>query len=514
MAYTVSNDYRTQLYSSDERIYSCSLTINEELIPIDQIERIEISDPIINDEEDYFRLGTFISKKLDITFKNIDDLSLKAGDNVYLSIGLKIGDDYEDVPIGYFLIDDLAEDYHKTKRIVCYDYGVKMLSNCDFSGIYTEESPTATYLEILQYICNMYGFTLGSYPTINNDVITSQYDSTFSGKKWVSFIAEAFGGNVKIDREQSDGNPVLNIIPLKQNSAITIDGLSAKEMELGETYELTRVIYENVGILYSSGDETGNTLFLRQDNPLINSQTIVDNIYTLNANFTSCSIDIEMFGDVSLDGSDTLTITIDEASYDILNNCTLTYAEGSILSKISSKIPTKQQEITTNVYGGDLENKVNRVYTEVDNIKGEIRLVSSNTYTKQEIQEIANGEFENVEVSYVANEMGKFTNEGLRISKNDVTDPTYIISDTSTLFNEEGMKVSKVEDGQVQPDSILFSGYVNENNTEYRDNYLGQSIVASQNIVVKEFAVFGDYSRIQDFDQDGVHKTGMFPIGR
>ena len=221
-----------------------------------------------------------------------------------------------------------------------------------------------------------------------------------------------------------------------------------------------------------------------------------------------------MFGDVSLDAYDTLTITLDENSYNILNNCTLTYSQGSILSKISSKIPTKQQEITTNVYGNDLENKVNRVYTEVDNIKGEIRLVSSNTYTKQEIQDIASGNFDDVEVSYVANEMGTFTDEGFRISKTNGSDPSVIISDTSTLFNEEGMKVSKVEDGQVQPDSILFAGYVNENNEEYSGDYLAQSIVASQNIVVKEFAVFGDYSRIQDFDQDGIHKTGMFPIGR
>ena len=514
MAYTTSNDYKHQLYETDERIYSCSMTINGTLIPQEQIETITISDPIINDDDDYFRLGTFISKKLEIHFKNLDNLNIKAGDELYLSISLGIGDTSEEIPIGYFIIDDLAEDYHKSNNIVCYDYGVKMLSNCDFSGIYTEQNPTATYLEILQYICNMYDFQLGSYPTINNDVLTSQYDSTFSAKKWVSYIAEAFGGNVKIGREKVDGKPVLNIIPLKQTPVLTIDGLGSKDLELGEAYQLTRVVYDNVGILYASGTETGNTMVLRQDNPLINSQAIVDNIYTLNANFTTYSMDIEMFGDVSLDAYDTLTITLDENSYNVLNNCTLTYSQGSILSKISSKIPTKQQEITTNVYGNDLENKVNRVYTEVDNIKGEIRLVSSNTYTKEEIQDIASGNFDDVEVSYVANEMGTFTDEGFRISKTDGSDPSVIISDTSTLFNEEGMKVSKVEDGQVQPDSILFAGYVNENNEEYSGDYLAQSIVASQNIVVKEFAVFGDYSRIQDFDQDGIHKTGMFPIGR
>ena len=43
MAYTTSNDYKHQLYETDERIYSCSMTINGTLIPQEQIETITIS---------------------------------------------------------------------------------------------------------------------------------------------------------------------------------------------------------------------------------------------------------------------------------------------------------------------------------------------------------------------------------------------------------------------------------------------------------------------------------------
>ena len=71
MAYNVSSDFREQCYSG-ESLYSCRLIIGSQTIPMQQISSITISSPIIDDTSEIFYIGTFISQKLTIKFKNLD----------------------------------------------------------------------------------------------------------------------------------------------------------------------------------------------------------------------------------------------------------------------------------------------------------------------------------------------------------------------------------------------------------------------------------------------------------
>ena len=133
MAYNVSGNYRNVVYSGDA-LYSCQLYINEYLVPIEQISSIKISSPIIDTTTDtgsMFHIGTFASQVLEIKFKNLNGLDLTNNPNITLNIGLYVDGNYEYIPIGKYLIDNLAENYQKTCTITCMDYAIKFKSELD-----------------------------------------------------------------------------------------------------------------------------------------------------------------------------------------------------------------------------------------------------------------------------------------------------------------------------------------------------------------------------------------------
>jgi hypothetical protein len=285
MAYSVSEQFRNQLYSG-ESTFRAILTIGENTIDNDQIASISISSPIIDDSKQVFYVGSFISQKITIKFKNMDGIEVKSGDAVDLKIGqyvyteiedeetgeIEVQGDWYDVPIGKYLVDDLAENYYEKCEITCLDYGIKFKPNIDYSPCFVNGK--ATVATILQYICDYFNVSLGDYPTINDDVEVGTYDSTVSGKQWISYIAELKGCNAKIDRS---GNLVLQ--PIKQGSNVPINALESASWELGEKYEITQVTYFDAIRNFSYGTDEGNTLIIRQDNPFITDTSVVQNIY-------------------------------------------------------------------------------------------------------------------------------------------------------------------------------------------------------------------------------------------
>lgn len=148
MAYIVGEDFTEQLYSG-ESIFRATLKINNVTIPNDQIASISISSPIIDDSKQVFYIGSFISQKITIHFKNMDNIAVESGQEVSLSIGQYVIDEIDeessewvDVPIGKFIVDDLSEDYYDKCEISCLDYAVKFKPNVDYSECFTNGKAT------------------------------------------------------------------------------------------------------------------------------------------------------------------------------------------------------------------------------------------------------------------------------------------------------------------------------------------------------------------------------------
>lgn len=368
MAYNVTKRFREIVYSGGA-IYKCSLKINNKLVPNRQIAKITISNPIIDTTSDYFYVGSYIAQKLTIKFKNLDNLDIKSNNDVSLDISLNVDGTEVNVPIGKFLIDDLSENYYESCEITCLDYSVKAKNNIDYSPCFVDGK--AKIDTIFEYICNFFGITFDpNYPKTNGDIEVGIYDSTVSGKRYISYIAELKGCNAKHGR---DG--ILYLIPLKQTSNVSINALKSKSWKLGEKFQISGVSYDDGARPFKAGDTTNNTLYIRSDNPFVKDQTTIDNIYNVVKDTIIWNLKTENYGDISLDPWDNISYQLGEETYNTLMNVNLTY-EMNISSTNEIKLPTKQQEQTTNVVGGDVQSRLLRVGRTIDLINGEIKDLS------------------------------------------------------------------------------------------------------------------------------------------
>ena len=368
MAYNVTKRFREIVYSGGA-IYKCSLKINNKLVPNRQIAKITISNPIIDTTSDYFYVGSYIAQKLTIKFKNLDNLDIKSNNDVSLDISLDVDGTEVNVPIGKFLIDDLSENYYETCEITCLDYSVKAKNNIDYSPCFVDGK--AKIDTIFEYICNFFGITFDpNYPKTNGDIEVGIYDSTVSGKRYISYISELKGCNAKHGR---DG--ILYLVPLKQTSSVSINALKSKSWKLGEKFQISGVSYDDGARPFKAGDTTNNTLFIRSDNPFVQDQTTIDNIYNVVKDTVIWNLKTENYGDISLDPWDNISYQLGDETYNTLMNVNLTY-EMNISSTNEIKLPTKQQEQTTNVVGGDIQSRLLRVGRTIDLINGEIKDLS------------------------------------------------------------------------------------------------------------------------------------------
>lgn len=353
MAYNVSNDYRKVIYSGGAQ-HTAILKINNITIPTSQISKIEFDNPIFDKEAKMFYLGQFASNQTTIYFKNMNNIPIEGKINI--QIGTKVNDEYEYVPMGEQIIDYNQDDYYNNNKIVCLDDAINTKTNIDISSFVP-----CTIEELLYKLGEFYNIEIGTYPNTNKDYIVSTYDNTLSGKFYFSMIAELMGGNLKIGRDNK-----LNIIPLKHKHAVEIDATLGKEWKLENVYTISKVTYDTGSVFCTFGDDTGNTLFIRNNNIFIldNYEQLIKNIYDSVVGTTIASVKTENYGDPSLDAYDIIKYKLDDKVYYTYNNSTLTY-EMNIWSKLETSIPSKVQEQTTNVVESDDKTKIRKMQTQI-----------------------------------------------------------------------------------------------------------------------------------------------------
>lgn len=527
----ITKEFRAKSYSGSSQ-YKAKLTINGDLVPNSQISKIVISSPIINKNDKVFTLGSFISQKLTIKFRNLNNLRINSGVEVKLEIGQYIDSvqDYVYVPIGIYYIDDLGVNYHETCEITCLDKAISFKDAIDYSPCFVDGK--ATVDTILQYICTQCGVGLGEYPTTNGDIETSMYDSSVSGKRWISYIAEIKGCNAKIDR---DGK--LTLKELKNRPYVPINALKGKSFKGGEKYQISKVTYfdakRNFTAPSTEPSPVYNTLIIRQDNPFIKDQTTIDNIYNVVRGYTIQNVTTENYGDITLDSWDSIRYGFNNlGNVWTLNNNTITY-EMTIMSKVETKIPTELQQVTTNVKDNPISER-RIVKTQVDLLEGtvetltaktseldvtinqnkqdiigmlgdyalasnvlvleeNVKTLQTDTYKKTEVNKILKGQFYDENGNKIVSEIvqttsGTFDENGMLYEKTNAP--------TNTRINEIGVKVNNAANDT----ELLFAGY---------DEETKQTVVRSDNMEVKHFFVLQGKSRLEDYS-DG---TGVYWVG-
>ena len=107
-------------------------------------------------------------------------------------------------------------------------------------------------------------------------------------------------------------------------------------------------------------------------------------------------------------------------------------------------------------------------------------------------------------VDKITTSMGyTFNDKGLNINRDN--------ADTGTIVDEAGVQV--IDKTGYQETDILYAGYIKEDNTKYSD-YVGQTIVSTTNLIVRNYLVVGDNSRFENYKNPilGGQGTGAFEI--
>ncbi|MGN1301203.1 MAG: hypothetical protein ACI4U9_01575 [Clostridia bacterium] len=550
--------------------------MNGEKIPVEQIASIKISSPIIDTSSQsgmIFHIGTFISQQITIKFKNLDGLDLTSNPDIYLEIGVYVNGQYVYIPIGYFLIDELGENYQKTCEITCLDYAVKFKSNLDISQFFNEEEYILAS-DLFEAICRYYGVEHGTYPAVNNDKKIYFHDSSLSGKTNIAFLAELFAGNAKIGR---DGK--CYIIPLRNDNEepVKIDALKSKNIEIGDSYEISRVCFDDGKLKLQAGGnvisveqlpteeistdsyyyltttlkyysyvneewveatDLKNTLYIRQENLFITQQEEIDNIYNAVVGFKVNNVSCENRGDITLDAWDMIKYTTDEGVYYTLNENELTF-NGVCMSKVNTNIPSGKKNETTNIILPSLDATIRRVQTIVNEAENSIKTITEKT-TKLETDISETAKAVNNNYQDIIDKLGDYATEAeiisikesvttaqnesslaIEIAKKVQTDGVdRITTSTGYTFDEDGLTIQKT--GSKVKSTLDETGLEILDATGSTDSSLlfagydeslGETIVRTKNLIVEKYLVIGKYSRMEDFVVDGVKATGVFWIG-
>ena len=547
MAYSVSERYKEIIYSGGAE-HKAILKINDIEIPNRQIESIEISDPLIDNQQQIFYIGQFISKQLIIKFKNTENIPIEG--NVELSIATLVDDSWEEVPIGKFLIETNTEDYYNNNKLTCLDYAVKMKTNCDFSNLIVDEEGTITPItleELLVWICGHYGVELGTYPDTNKDYLISTYDNTLSGKYYISLIAELMASNAHFGRDGA-----LHIIPVKQSLNERINATKSKSFTKTSTYTISKVIFDDGVRKKEVGTDDGNTLFVRSENMFVldDYELLIENIYNEINGLTIVSLKIENYGDVSLDCWDLITYDLDGEEFVTIYNGK-TFYQQTIMSTIDVSIPTEMQTSTTNIYDSDDKNKIRKIQSQVNQANASLKILSEETNeTSSQVSslQLSIGNIETVVSNTrkeIVEELNDYaTQEALKTVQTSVSElqtDTYTkteintkltdgsvtkVQTTSGTFDENGMHYAKsgaetsstinqigvsVKETDSNKTELLFAGYVDKdkaNSNSKLANFEGQSVVYTKNNIVENYFVIGNHSRLENYE-DG---TGVFVI--
>jgi len=170
-----------------------------------------------------------------------------------------------------------------------------------------------------------------------------------------------------------------------------------------------------------------------------------------------------------------------------------------IVDKVNGEIESVVTSVNT------IDTKVNNNYDELKTqfndytpvsrtveVENSVRTLQTDTYTKTQIDtKLVDGSVEKVQTI-----SGTFDINGMTYEKPN--------SQVKTTINEVGVNTRRTSNNE----TILFAGYVDENNTQFPD-FRGQTIVATENIQVKNYFVMPDaHSRIEKYENGG----GMFYV--
>ncbi len=371
MAYIVSDRYKQVIYSGDARNKLKLLFNNVELEEADRYcERMTVKSRIVPNGAKIFSLNNFISKEAELILHDIDTSIIQ--DQVSISIGTLVGNNYEYVPIGIFNIENQPTSDKNKTTIKLRDNSVKFDFNYNAQPLIEENGGSATKLQILQDICTQAGVTCNITSFIGYLDEIGIYDNTVTARKYIADIAEQAGKIATINRSGE-----LIFVNINSLTTWNIPLSIVERYELGKAYRIGKVVYEDGVRKYETASTTYDTLFLDASNPYVSSQAQVNSILQQVNAFEIDSVKTgKILGNPAIDGYDLINIYNDRVEgnpsiFKTLATNDLTYT-GVLINTFDTQIGEDDREQNVSITGEATFKKWAR--TTIDNVEGSINL--------------------------------------------------------------------------------------------------------------------------------------------
>lgn len=364
--YNTSQEWKQKIYENVQSVLN--IYINNELVDANYILDFKVGQTLFDEE---LILGSVSSKYIE--FKIYRNQVPENISQVKVNYGILINGEYEIIPIGIFNVDEWTDNDDNTLTIKCIDNMSKFEFNYDGSAL----TYPATLIQILQDICSKAGVELGSTSFLNSNTQISVYDNTVSAREYLSYISECAGGFACIGR---DGK--LYIRTIYQNEQEIPLGLFG-EYKWGDKCTVSKVSYENGVESFKFGNDTGDNLWLNQENMYIVEEDEVENIFNQINGLEAYSFEGKTIVDPALDVGDKI----------IIDNKPVIYQgeadfQTRFIAEISSKIAIKEkQETTVKKPSQKVINR--RVQSRIKEAEGKItQLIEENSEQSQKITEV------------------------------------------------------------------------------------------------------------------------------
>ncbi len=358
--YNTSQNYKDKILN-DSTQHELNIYIDGNKIDPNHIVGFSSVLELFNNNE--FCLGC--TPEIDIEFE-MDKRDLP---DTYNEVYIETGIDKEVVPIGYFTIQKPIEDDEFKVKIKATDYMKKFEDN-KYDG--SDLNYPATMLEVLQHICTKVGVELGSISFLNDDKQIAVYDNTVSARTYLSYIAEQAEGFAVIGR---DGKLYIKTFG---EDTINFDINLFGDFTWGDKFKVSKVSYEDGIQNYKFGDETASTVYINQNNMYIVDSEQVGRIYNQIKEFEVYAFEGETIIDPAYDIGDVLIIDGKKVIY----QGELDYA-GKFKANIKSKIQAKTEQESMQTKQSN-SNKIKRVQSQIDQVKGKITQLTQETNEHEE----------------------------------------------------------------------------------------------------------------------------------
>ena len=375
--YAVSSGYKDVIYSGDAQHRLKLLFNNVEYVDANsKAESVKIKSNIFSNGETRFCLDNLVSKTAEIVIHDIDLTDIV--EPVTISIGTLVGNDYEYVPMGQFLLDEIPTTDKGKTTIKLRDFASKFDIPYNAEDIITNSGGSATLGAILQDICDKAGVLngVGNFP--NSDVLISVWDNSITARQYVMYIAEVAGRFATMDRDGKLDfiNPVY-----VYNNRFTLPVNVMSAYTEGEQITIDRVVYEDAIRKFEYGDDESYTLYINTSNPFVVDTQEISNVYDIMQDYDVYSMKIDkMMGNPALDPYDMIEFTYNGKTYNTFAQNDLTYNR-AITQTFNTQFGTQaksQENVTLNTE----DSRYKRVETKINQLDGTI------TQTTAEVSDI------------------------------------------------------------------------------------------------------------------------------